>query len=89
MKPSCLTLDQQLRELVALASVSSVDPDLDMSNRPITQTLAQWCEDLGFHCRLDEVAPGKFNLLARIGHGEQGLLLAGHTEKSRHISTCH
>ena len=74
------SLEGMLGELVALPSVSSVDPALDMSNRAVVERLAQWCTTLGFSCQLREVATGKFNLLARLGDGEQGLLLAGHTD---------
>ena len=72
--------ERMLAELVALPSVSSVDPAFDMSNRAVVELLAQWCSTLGFSCQVQEVAAGKFNLLARLGAGEQGLLLAGHTD---------
>jgi acetylornithine deacetylase len=34
---------------------------------------------LGFAVEVVEVEPGKFNMLAKKGQGEGGLLLAGHT----------
>jgi acetylornithine deacetylase len=71
-----------LRELVALPSISSPDPRFDQSNRAVAERLAQWAEDLGMHVRLEPVTEGggKVNLVAATGHGEAGLVLAGHTD---------
>jgi len=77
--PPVLTL---ISELIASPSVSCVNPDLDMSNQLIINKLANWCQDLGFDTEILPIAnnPGKFNLLARLGSGEGGLVLAGHTD---------
>lgn len=71
-----------ISELVACPSVSSVDPRLDQSNRPVIELLATWLEDLDFRIRLDPVPdfPEKFNLVAVRGEGPGGLVLSGHTD---------
>ena len=73
-----------LRGMVGLASVSSTDPRIDMSNRPVIDFLAQQFEALGFAC---EILPSpsvtdepKFNLIATYGNGPGGMVLAGHTD---------
>jgi len=75
-------LRELLSRLVATPSVSSVSPTLDMGNGEITQLLAQWCEDLGLDVELQHVGdhPPKANLVARLGAGDDGLVLAGHTD---------
>lgn len=76
------TLHQQLARLVALPSVSSHSPRWDMSNRPVVECLAGWLSDLGFVCELLPVpgCEGKVNLIATLGSGPGGLVLAGHTD---------
>ncbi len=71
---------EMLQQLVALPSVSSADPALDTSNRAVVERLANWLEDLGFSCTLQELADGKANLIATRGRGPNGLVLAGHTD---------
>ena len=72
----------QLGQLIATPSVSSTDPRWDQGNRPVVELLAQWAEDLGFKTELINVtADGrKANLLASLGTGPGGLVLAGHTD---------
>jgi acetylornithine deacetylase len=71
-----------LAELIATPSVSSVDPALDQSNRPLLERLAPWLEDSGFRVEILAIPgrPGKANLLATLGSGEGGLVLAGHAD---------
>ena len=71
---------QQLTQLVALPSVSCTDPALDQGNLPVVNLLAEWLEAAGFQCEIMPIAPGKANLIATLGHGEGGLVLAGHTD---------
>lgn len=68
--------------LIAEPSISALDPQLNMSNYSTIELLAAWCENLGFSVEITELttAPGKFNLLAKRGEGEGGLMLAGHTD---------
>jgi len=76
-----LTIDI-LRQLVALPSVSSVSPEYDMGNREVVELLAAWLGDLGFAIELLPIPedPRKANLVATLGRGEGGLVLAGHTD---------
>jgi acetylornithine deacetylase len=82
MSASPPDLQTMIAELVALPSVSSVQPELDSSNKDVCDRLASWLEDLGFVVSVLPVPDRqmKFNLLARLGEGEGGLVLAGHTD---------
>lgn len=77
--PAFINMYQQL---IAEPSISALDPQLNMSNRSTIMLLANWCESLGFQVEITELesAPGKFNLLAKRGEGDGGLMLAGHTD---------
>lgn len=74
------SLKDQLAALIATPSVSCTNLRLDQSNRAVVEHLAQWLGALGARCELQEVQPGKFNLLACLGQGPGGLVLAGHTD---------
>ncbi|WP_374322892.1 acetylornithine deacetylase [Aquipseudomonas alcaligenes] len=74
------TLKDQLAALIATPSVSCTQPSWDQSNRAVIELLAGWLGDLGFACEIQEVAPGKANLLATHGSGPGGLVLAGHSD---------
>lgn len=82
MKPTAPDFMQSFSELVATPSVSSVDPSLDQGNRPVIDKLANWLNDLGFAVETLQLAgqPDKYNLVARKGSGDDGLVLAGHTD---------
>jgi acetylornithine deacetylase len=73
---------QQLGQLVATSSVSSTDAYWDQGNRAVIDLLAGWSEDLGFSTEImPVVADGsKANLIATLGAGPGGLVLAGHTD---------
>ena len=75
-------IDEMLRCLVQTPSISSTSMDKDQSNRAVIDLLANWLEDLGFAIEIQEVPSrtSKFNLLARRGSGEGGLVLSGHTD---------
>lgn len=73
-------LRQMLSELIAAPSVSCTDARLDQGNRGVIDLLALWLADLGFACEIQEVSPGKANLIATLGSGPGGLVLAGHTD---------
>lgn len=73
-------LQQMLAALIATPSVSCTDPNIDQGNRGVIDQLAGWLADLGFACEIMEVAPGKANLIAILGSGPGGLVLAGHTD---------
>jgi acetylornithine deacetylase len=75
-------LEELMQQLIALPSISCTSPALDRGNRDVINTLANWLEDLGFGT---EILPlnadgSKANLIATIGKGSSGLVLAGHTD---------
>ncbi len=72
----------RIRQLIATPSVSSVSPQFDQSNRVVIDLLAEWLEASGFAVRIEPL-PGrsdKANLIATLGEGPGGLVLAGHTD---------
>jgi acetylornithine deacetylase len=70
-----------LQQLVALPSVSCAVPEWDMSNRTVIDYLANCFADMGFSTRVMPLAqPGKANLVATLGSGDGGLVLAGHSD---------
>lgn len=72
----------QLRQLVGTPSVSSTDPKWDQGNRAVIDLLAAWLADMGFEIEIQAVTPdgNKANLIATLGSGPGGLVLAGHTD---------
>lgn len=70
------------RELIATPSISSTDPAWDQSNQQVITKLASWFETAGFRVEVTPVPglEGKYNMVATLGQGEGGLLLAGHTD---------
>ncbi len=69
-------------QLISIPSVSSANSDIDMGNIAVINLLAEIFEGLGFQCELVPV-PGiheKANLIATLGSGSGGLVLAGHTD---------
>jgi acetylornithine deacetylase len=75
-------LEELMQQLIALPSISCTNPALDQGNRNVINTLANWLEDLGFNTVIQPLnADGsKANLIATIGKGSNGLVLAGHTD---------
>jgi len=75
-------LEELMQQLIALPSISCTNPALDQGNRNVINTLANWLEDLGFRTEIQPLnADGsKANLIATIGKGSNGLVLAGHTD---------
>lgn len=75
-------LMEMLGRLIAAPSVSSVTPAHDQSNAGVIALLAAWAAGLGFRVEVGEVPghPGKQNLVATLGRGPGGLVLAGHTD---------
>ncbi|MFJ3467669.1 acetylornithine deacetylase [Pseudomonas sp. NPDC090201] len=74
------SMKEQFAALIAAPSVSCTQPALDQSNRAVIDLLASWLGDLGFACDIQQVSPGKFNLLATYGSGPGGLVLSGHSD---------
>ena len=71
---------EMIAGLIATPSVSCVHTDLDMSNRGVIDRVAEWSESLGFEIEIQTVDENKYNLIARAGSGNDGLLLSGHTD---------
>ncbi|MDB2384506.1 acetylornithine deacetylase [Endozoicomonas sp.] len=75
------TLQQCLSRLIELPSISSTLSTIDMTNMPVIHELAFWLENMGFDCDIMPLAEeGKANLIATLGKGSGGLVLAGHTD---------
>ena len=80
MTHSFPSFEDMLARLIAAPSVSSVNPRWDMSNRPVIALLGDWLRDAGFSVEEKPVGEGKANLVAVLGEGDGGLILAGHTD---------
>lgn len=76
------SITDTLTRLISMPSVSSTVAELDMSNLPVIHELATWFEALGFTCDIHPLpgAAHKANLIATLGQGPGGLVLAGHTD---------
>lgn len=79
-KPPALL--EMIDALISTPSVSSVSPEFDQSNRAVIELLANWLADLGWGVEILPVDDGsdKANLIATLGSGPGGLVLAGHTD---------
>ncbi|ENM5764633.1 acetylornithine deacetylase [Vibrio mimicus] len=66
--------------LISTSSISSTDARWDEGNEQVITKLADWLSALGFVIQIEQVAPNKQNLIAKLGSGEGGLLLAGHSD---------
>ncbi len=75
-------LTEMYARLIEAPSVSSVNPAFDMGNETVIDLLASWFSELGFAIEKQLVtsSPDKYNLIARLGEGDDGLILAGHTD---------
>lgn len=75
-------LTDRMSLLIGTPSVSCTHPDIDMSNLPVIELLADWFQQLGFKVEIQhlEGMPGKANLIATLGQGPGGLVLSGHTD---------
>ena len=72
---------QQLQQLVAIPSVSCAVPEWDMPNLPVVELLANWLDELGLRTQILPLPQkGKANLIATLGEGDGGLVLAGHSD---------
>lgn len=71
-----------LAELVAQNSISSPQAEWDHANQAVIERLSEWFKALGFKVDVLPVSEkdGKYNLVATLGEGDQGLVLAGHTD---------
>ncbi len=76
------SLKAQFDALLQLPSISCTQEDMDQSNLPVVHLLASWLGDLGFACEIQPIPgeAGKANLIATLGSGPGGLVMAGHTD---------
>jgi acetylornithine deacetylase len=82
MNKSTPSLIEMMAALIAAPSMSSVSPEFDTDNRAVIELLASWLGDLGFAVEVLPLPsqPHKANLIATLGSGPGGLVLAGHTD---------
>ncbi len=75
-------LKSLINQLLSTPSISCTSPDIDQGNLDVINLLADWFEDLGFHCEIQLIdsEKNKANLIATLGNGNNGLVLAGHTD---------
>ncbi|MFT6777405.1 MAG: acetylornithine deacetylase [Paraglaciecola sp.] len=77
-----LSFLEHYETIIKSPSISAFDEKIDQTNRPLIDILSGWFSDLGFTITIQQV-PGtrnKFNMLAKVGSGEGGLLLCGHSD---------
>lgn len=82
MPDSKFNLVTTLSELISTPSISCTQAEWDQSNMPVIEKLAAWLTELGFKTEimLVDKQKKKANLLATLGTGTEGLVLAGHTD---------
>jgi acetylornithine deacetylase len=73
-------LSGMMSRLIETPSISSVCSKHDMSNRPVIDLLAGWLDELGYTVSTQQVDQDKANLIATLSTGDDGLVLAGHTD---------
>jgi len=77
------SLRAQFDALLKAPSISCTQADMDQSNLGVIHLLADWLGFAGFqvhHSGTSPTKPGKANLIAILGTGPGGLVLAGHTD---------
>ncbi|TDF36629.1 acetylornithine deacetylase [Alteromonadaceae bacterium M269] len=77
-----LTFLESYKTLIETPSISAFDEKMDHSNERLIHWLSNVFGDFGFNISIQKVpnTRGKFNMLARVGSGEGGLLLSGHSD---------
>ncbi|GGN33822.1 MULTISPECIES: acetylornithine deacetylase [Marinomonas] len=80
--PALPSLISMMSQLVASPSISCSQAHWDQSNKGVIQLLENWLSSQGFQCEVMPLPdqPNKFNLIATLGTGDGGLVLAGHTD---------
>ncbi|MFV2005314.1 MAG: acetylornithine deacetylase [Gammaproteobacteria bacterium] len=71
-----------IKQLLSTPSISCTSAEIDQGNLHVISLLANWFENLGFHCEIQilDQKKNKANLIATLGSGNNGLVLAGHTD---------
>lgn len=80
--PNLPDLSNLIKQLLSTPSISCTSKDIDQGNLHVIQLLANWFESLGFSCKIQLIDKDrdKANLIATLGSGNNGLVLAGHTD---------
>lgn len=80
--PALPSLISMMSQLIASPSISCSQAHWDQSNKGVIQLLESWLSSQGFQCEVMPLPhqPNKFNLIATLGSGDGGLVLAGHTD---------
>jgi len=75
-------INDLIKLLLSTPSISCTSNDIDQGNLHVIQLLAEWFESMGFDCQIQTVdrKRDKANLIATLGSGNNGLVLAGHTD---------
>ena len=75
-------LKSLINQLLTIPSISCTSDDIDQGNLNVIHLLADWFESFGFQCEIQTLAhdKNKANLIATLGKGNKGLVLAGHTD---------
>lgn len=73
---------EMLDKLISSPSVSSTHPHIDSSNISVIHLLAEWLDACGFNIKIHSIDShnNKANLIAKLGDGDNGLVLSGHTD---------
>jgi acetylornithine deacetylase len=71
-----------INQLLSTPSISCTNQNIDQGNKNVIDLLANWFESMGFQCEIQELEhhKDKANLIATLGKGNNGLVLAGHTD---------
>jgi acetylornithine deacetylase len=75
-----MQLTDLLSRIIQCNSISSINPSIDHGNREVIDLLANTLSELGFNCEIMDLGNNKANLIATLGTGPGGLVLAGHTD---------
>ncbi|MDP5056242.1 MAG: acetylornithine deacetylase [Marinomonas hwangdonensis] len=80
--PALPSLISMMTQLIASPSISCSQAHWDQSNKGVIQLLETWLSSQGFQCEVMPLPdqPHKCNLIATLGTGDGGLVLAGHTD---------
>ncbi len=75
-------LKSLINQLLTIPSISCTSKDIDQGNLNVIHLLADWFENFGFQCEIQTLThdKNKANLIATLGKGNNGLVLAGHTD---------
>ena len=80
--PQSPGLKEMVNQLVSTPSISSTQEQFDQSNLDVIHILANWLQPLGFEITINSISgkPGKANLIAKRGAGDNAFVLSGHTD---------